>query len=319
MYRSGGGRVGPSRTTPANTQCQKCLKRGHYSYECKAAPQERPYVPRPSRTQQLLNPKLRPDLSNDTPELIQKKAGVADAELAKRAAQRESESRGRGLRDDDNEVLSGTSGARSTQNRRRSRSYDSNPSGGSMSPASPRPGRESMSPQRTEVASLQRRSDSPRSDRSYSRSLSRSLSPVSQEGRRGGQHSDSPQRRYSSPERLLREPQRHKSYGHGKHSDLRDRSRSPQRRQDSHRGRFHERRRQQSRSPRREPSIDDKGRRAGEARQYRDRGGQHSRPDTKRQASPSRSNLSSRREGAPRERSLSPFSRRLALTQAMNR
>ncbi|EHA57472.1 hypothetical protein MGG_15478 [Pyricularia oryzae 70-15] len=134
----------------------------HYSYECKAAPQERPYVPRPSRTQQLLNPKLRPDLSNDTPELIQKKAGVADAELAKRAAQRESESRGRGLRDDDNEVLSGTSGARSTQNRRRSRSYDSNPSGGSMSPASPRPGRESMSPQRTEVASLQRRSDSPR-------------------------------------------------------------------------------------------------------------------------------------------------------------
>ncbi|PSR81830.1 zinc knuckle-domain-containing protein [Coniella lustricola] len=60
--RGGGGRRQP---TPANVQCQKCLKRGHYSYECKTQPQERPYKARPSRTQQLLNPDLAPKLTND--------------------------------------------------------------------------------------------------------------------------------------------------------------------------------------------------------------------------------------------------------------
>lgn len=68
------GRGGPRQTTPANVQCQKCLKRGHYSYECKAGLQERPYKARPSRTQQLLNPRLAPKLTNDAPdETITKK------------------------------------------------------------------------------------------------------------------------------------------------------------------------------------------------------------------------------------------------------
>lgn len=39
----------------------------HYSYECKAPSQERPYLSRPSRTQQLLNPKLVPRLTSDVP------------------------------------------------------------------------------------------------------------------------------------------------------------------------------------------------------------------------------------------------------------
>jgi Zinc knuckle len=39
----------------------------HYSYECTSGAQERPYVPRPSRTQQLLNPKLVPKLTSDVP------------------------------------------------------------------------------------------------------------------------------------------------------------------------------------------------------------------------------------------------------------
>lgn len=39
----------------------------HYSYECKATAQERPYTARPSRTQQLLNPRLMPKLSEDVP------------------------------------------------------------------------------------------------------------------------------------------------------------------------------------------------------------------------------------------------------------
>lgn len=39
----------------------------HYSYECKATAQERPYISRPSRTQQLANPKLVPKLNSDIP------------------------------------------------------------------------------------------------------------------------------------------------------------------------------------------------------------------------------------------------------------
>ncbi|QCD80051.1 zinc finger CCHC domain-containing protein 10 [Vigna unguiculata] len=37
-------------------QCQKCFQSGHWTYECK---NERVYISRPSRTQQLKNPKLR--------------------------------------------------------------------------------------------------------------------------------------------------------------------------------------------------------------------------------------------------------------------
>lgn len=43
----------------------------HYSYECKATTQERPYTARPSRTQQLLNPQLVPKLSEDVPTELQ--------------------------------------------------------------------------------------------------------------------------------------------------------------------------------------------------------------------------------------------------------
>jgi hypothetical protein len=58
-YSSGG----PSKAT-STTLCQKCLKRGHYSYECTGSQQERPYISRPSRTQQLANPKLAAKITN---------------------------------------------------------------------------------------------------------------------------------------------------------------------------------------------------------------------------------------------------------------
>lgn len=48
----------------------------HYSYECKASTQERPYVSRPSRSQQLRNPKLVPQLTSDTPNPLEKKCVV---------------------------------------------------------------------------------------------------------------------------------------------------------------------------------------------------------------------------------------------------
>jgi hypothetical protein len=47
-------------TIGGNGQCQKCFQSGHWTYECK---NERVYISRPSRTQQLKNPKLRPEVS----------------------------------------------------------------------------------------------------------------------------------------------------------------------------------------------------------------------------------------------------------------
>ena len=82
--RPGAGRSKAS----ADTLCQKCLKRGHYSYECKAPAQERPYKSRPSRTQQLLNPKLQPKLTTEVPEDLLRKKGVADEILKKKEEDR---------------------------------------------------------------------------------------------------------------------------------------------------------------------------------------------------------------------------------------
>lgn len=67
----------------ATTLCQKCLKRGHYSYECKSATQERPYASRPSRTQQMLNPKLAPKLTNAAPAESLPKKAITDKVLEK--------------------------------------------------------------------------------------------------------------------------------------------------------------------------------------------------------------------------------------------
>jgi hypothetical protein len=85
MFRRAG--AGPSKAS-ADTLCQKCLKRGHYSYECKASTQERPYKSRPSRTQQLLNPKLKPKLTTEVPEDLVRKKGVADEILKKKEEDR---------------------------------------------------------------------------------------------------------------------------------------------------------------------------------------------------------------------------------------
>ncbi|KAL8775668.1 MAG: hypothetical protein Q9209_000164 [Squamulea sp. 1 TL-2023] len=71
---------GPSRATP-QTLCQKCLKKD--DYECQAAAQQRPYVSRPSRTQQLANPTLRPKLNSDVPNDLLRRKGVADEQLEK--------------------------------------------------------------------------------------------------------------------------------------------------------------------------------------------------------------------------------------------
>lgn len=58
------GAASQDRLTPAER---------HYSYECKGTTQDRPYIARPSRTQQLFNPKLVPKLNSDVLEGLEKK------------------------------------------------------------------------------------------------------------------------------------------------------------------------------------------------------------------------------------------------------
>ncbi|KDQ62438.1 hypothetical protein JAAARDRAFT_121951 [Jaapia argillacea MUCL 33604] len=66
----------------SSTICQKCLRTGHFTYECTAA--ARPYLSRPSRTQQLENPKVLAKLkadgkpSVDVPEEFKNKSGTAN-------------------------------------------------------------------------------------------------------------------------------------------------------------------------------------------------------------------------------------------------
>ncbi|RZC48657.1 hypothetical protein C5167_017084 [Papaver somniferum] len=57
----------------SSSQCQKCFEPGHWTYECK---NERVYISRPSRTQQLKNPKLQiktpVSYELDFPDLVKK-------------------------------------------------------------------------------------------------------------------------------------------------------------------------------------------------------------------------------------------------------
>ncbi|KAH7204097.1 zinc knuckle-domain-containing protein [Fusarium oxysporum] len=303
------GRGGPSRSTPSSVQCQKCLKRGHYSYECKATAQERPYVSRPSRSQQFRNPKLVPKLTNETLNPLEKKKGVADEELAKleaeRAREREREQRDDGL-------------IEPNIKRHRSVSSHSVSTISTTAPRSPSPGKDrARSPAQSPRSrspyldnSQRGRQDDSRSrsrSRSRSPSLNRSRSPRVEARYRRSDSGSSP-----SPE----------------DSDRRDqyRSRDPLPSVKGSAPATHPREYpSKSRSPH---SL--RRQRSGSPRSPQPRGRRDERPDRSstrhdRERLPPRGRFDDRRHGhggpgpgdQARERSLSPFSQRLAMTQAM--
>ncbi|KAJ3747268.1 zinc knuckle-domain-containing protein [Lentinula detonsa] len=86
-------RAGPS------TVCQKCLGKGHYTYECKNS---RPYISRPSRTQQLENPRALAKLkasgkpSVEVPEDFKKSVGTANRLLEAKEKERAGASQTKG-------------------------------------------------------------------------------------------------------------------------------------------------------------------------------------------------------------------------------
>ncbi|PSS27340.1 hypothetical protein M430DRAFT_38122 [Amorphotheca resinae ATCC 22711] len=298
MNRYGRGPTigGPSKAT-ASTTCQKCLKKGHYSYECKTVIQERPYVSRPSRTQQLLNPKLAPKLTSDVPQDLLRKKGVADEQLARLEQER---GRKRDRQSEDPEIRGASKRMRSTSTTS-SVSVSTISTSISRSP-SPRP---SVRNSTADKAYSANRSHSPPTRvtghrRRPSASTSRSPPP-----RQHLRDSERKRRRdsYSSVDSYTSEDGRSNTWN----SRERPRSRSTQgkSRQVSPPARG---RRADSRSPHR-------GRRrlSNDRRRLTDR----EKPHFSNDGPPPRNELKENRD-PPRERSLSPFSKRLALTQAMN-
>ncbi|KAF9483525.1 hypothetical protein BDN70DRAFT_873838 [Pholiota conissans] len=97
-YAPHGGRSSNQPRATSSTICQKCLGRGHFIYECKGS---RPYVTRPSRTQQLENPKLLAKLKSEgkpsveVPEEFKRSAGTANKILESKEQERLKESKGK--------------------------------------------------------------------------------------------------------------------------------------------------------------------------------------------------------------------------------
>jgi hypothetical protein len=291
----------------------------HYSYECKAAAQERPYVSRPSRTQQLLNPKLAPKLMSDVPQDLLRKCviiycsiwlrrlrwffwvfstnhllnsptsytdspirkGIADEQLAKAELER---GRKRERASEDPELRGASKRMRSA-------------SSASVSTISPNLSR-SPSP----------KPSTRKIDEGKRRSMSISKSPPRRDSRRNVARSHSlsksppPVQKLTDSEKKRRRASLSSggSYtsGEGRDSRERDSSRSTRRRfqelSPPARGR-----RTESRSPHRGRRRLSNDRRSG-------RNGFHNGGPVLQENRP------------PREKSLSPFSKRLALTQAMN-
>ncbi|KAH9841528.1 zinc knuckle-domain-containing protein [Rhodofomes roseus] len=84
-------RLANSPRPTSSTICQRCLGTGHFTYECKGS---RPYISRPSRTQQLENPRVLAKLKADgqpsveVPEEFKNKSGTANRILEAKEKER---------------------------------------------------------------------------------------------------------------------------------------------------------------------------------------------------------------------------------------
>jgi hypothetical protein len=336
MFRRPG--TGRSKAS-ADTLCQKCLKRGHYSYECKATAQERPYQSRPSRTQQLLNPKLKPKLTTQVPEDLLRKKGVADEILKKKEEERSGRDRKRSRSlstssaDSVSTISTNRSPSRSRSPPRRRKPNGTSHRGGDDKALTKRrrrsASRDSRSPDDVDRNTRRRMSSFSPGERGRRRTRSRSVSQrmdISHEDTRPTE----PHRRHHRRASRSRSRSRQR-HGHGKRpvrrpSPSRSRSRSLDRmdtsddRNAAPKGKWgrspspYRPGRVRSPSPRRAPPSPRGG-----------RNGHYGREDATR----NRFDRAPLRDGpvaapapppAPavqRERSLSPFSKRVALTKAM--
>lgn len=299
----------PSKATPS-TLCQKCLKRGHYSYECKAVAQERPYVSRPSRTQQLFNPKLVPKLTNDAPQDLSGSKGKQDEIVAKTKLE---EDRGRKRVRDSHDLDN-----QSEPKRLRSTSARSSVSVSTVSTnaaRSPPPSKDRKRDQRRRRRpSPSFQADEPRSSRTHGRKEDGEI--PDDRGRRtsrswsGSSYSSLSRSRSRSPrrDRLSDKPLR-------RHS----RSQTPPRQKRAYSPKRDDGQYQPlRRSTERTGPVDTTDRRdAGQSREFGGRNDTRTYHENQAETAPRRRSRSPR--NARVERSLSPFSQRVALTKALGR
>ncbi|OAX83865.1 hypothetical protein ACJ72_01767 [Emergomyces africanus] len=312
----------------ATTLCQKCLKRDkffvsylvefgdsspadktirHYSYECKASAQERPYISRPSRTQQLANPKLVPELMSDVPNDLLRTKGVADEQLALKESER---ARKRADSEDDR----GYEGTRG-HSRKRVKSVSPAYSADSVSTISTKRSWSRSPPRKRNI------SPSPHRSREHKRKLSRSVSQdshfssssVERKAARSTGNEGNTRRRRRGSHSPIERGRRHDSSRRG---SWRNRSRS----QSMDRSSIAKQRRSLTPEP-----VDQNSRRTGRDHDSHPRSLEEVQDMPRRPAragvhEPPHDRGRGRRENPPprKERSLSPFSKRLALTQAMN-
>ncbi|KAL1956959.1 hypothetical protein VTO42DRAFT_6448 [Malbranchea cinnamomea] len=289
-----------TKATPT-TICQKCLQKGHYSYECKVSTQDRPYRSRPSRTQQLANPKLQPQLTTEVPEDLLKPKGVADKRPTPKTKER---GRKREAIDDlESDAPPGSS-------RKRARSISSH-SSSSVSTISTGRSRSPTPPARRDVSRSPYRSGNRKRRMSESSSNESYFSDHHSEDNRTRSGRPRSRERYTRRRRKSRSPNER---GRRSNADRRGSWRTRSRSESMDRSRIAKGRRSltpytveernASRSPVRRESIDgdlSPGRRGVES------------PELSRHDQ----DISRRRTPPPRHRSLSPYSKRLALTQAL--
>jgi hypothetical protein len=327
--RPGAGRSKAS----TDTLCQKCLQRGHYSYECKATTQERPYQSRPSRTQQLLNPKLKPKLTTEVPEDLLRKNGVADEILKKKELERSGRKRSRSLSTSSADSVSTISTNRSPSRSRSPppRRKHNGPSlrGGDKALSKRRRrslSKDSRSPEDTERNTRRRMSSFSPGERGRRRTRSRSASQRMDASREEPRHKETNGRdrsRHRHGKRSVRQPSLDpmdtsddRTVRHGR------RAASPARRPNERSPSPYRPSRDRSlspaprrKAPRRSPSP-----RAGRNR-HQGRGEDHEPLRSRFDSAPVRSvPVAAAPPPAPpvqRERSLSPFSKRVALTKNM--
>ena len=319
----------------ASTRCQKCLQYGHYSYECKVAVKDRPYTTRPSRTQQLLNPKLQTKLTEEKLDLEPPKEGISDH----------------------------LSRPKTDRRKPRSPSVSSHASSDSAETISTNASRSPSPPQKRKRITAQGDSDTRRGRDRRHETLDRPR-------RRGGHEDDDgrrPRSRGGEPRSMSFKPDHSEEEYHRRARGHRSRTQSTSPRRDHlghrnsrtyspHKRRvnaalrspspFNGRERPQSQSPRKERDGDEPRRRSRprsprrEGGKYRYNGQSRSRSPPTRFDGYNGGDRRVRRDDhrkpmhgqyrhddggtvtygkAPRERSLSPFSKRAALTAALNR
>lgn len=257
----------------------------HYSYECKAKPEERPYRARPSRTAQLKNPKLAPKLSSDVPNDLLRKKGTADEILASKATER-GRKRSRSVESGKGKSRRGASRSMSTS------SVSTISTAASRSPSPPPRRRRSLGGKEADGDSYMtsqsfREAPRKRPRRSISSSTNSSFA---------SHHSDrNTRRRRKSKSPAARGRRRSRSSGR----NARSRSRSSM---------HHTTRRSFEGRP---LASRDESRRQDEAGKGNGNG------NTSRHLNGSGGGFGSR-PAPPKERSMSPYSKRLALTQSMN-